>query len=66
MAIVSRRKPFKVGRSKVIAFPKEWTSLVDEVIIALDRVAIVIPKGLSKEELRKDVEKLLAEIERVS
>jgi len=64
MALIGKRKPFNLGGSKVISFPKSWTTLKDEVIISLDRVGLIIPKGLTLEEVKSDIEKLLRELER--
>jgi len=65
MAIVKLRKPFKVGRGQpVISFPRGWTTLEGEVIIALDRVGLVIPRGLEINEIKRDVEKLLEVLEK--
>jgi hypothetical protein len=64
MAIIERRKPFKVGRSRAIAIPKTWTTSRDEVIIVLNRVGLIIPKEIDKAEIRQDVEKVLRELEK--
>jgi len=60
MAIVKTRKPFNIARySRVITFPRDWTTVQDEVVIALNRVGLVIPKDLSLDEVERDIEKLL-------
>jgi len=63
MAIVEERKPFKIGGSKAVTFPKSWTTLKEKVVIAIDRVGLVLPADASPEEVRLDVEKLLRVLE---
>jgi len=66
MAIISRRKPFRIGTgTTVVSFPKGWTSLQDEVILVLNRLGLVIPKDMPIEEVKTDVMKLLETIERL-
>lgn len=67
MAVVKRRKPFKLGASVVLSLPRDWVTANErELTIYLNRVGIIIPPGLSVEEVRRDVEKLLCVIERCS
>jgi len=65
MAIIDERKPFIVGSSKVVAFPKNWTTLRNKVIVAMDRVGLIVPKNTTPEEIRRDVEKILDALEEV-
>ena len=67
MAIVKVRKPFSIGTgTRVVSFPKDWTTVHGEVIIALDRIGLVIPKGMPIDEVKSDVEKLLEALEKVN
>ncbi|MEM2447895.1 MAG: hypothetical protein QXT14_02955 [Candidatus Bathyarchaeia archaeon] len=65
MAVVKKRKLFKLGRSKVLTLPKDWsTAMGEEVTVFLDRIGLIVPPGLSVEELRRDFEKLLWAVEK--
>jgi len=64
VAVVKRRKLFKLGGSKVLTLPKDWsTARRGEVIVFLDRIGLIMPPDLSVEELKEDFERLLRTVE---
>lgn len=65
MAVIIKRKPFTIGKySRVITFPKAWTTLKDEVVVCIDRIGLIIPEGATLEDVENDVEKLLRELKK--